>query len=276
MEQNQNIVINDELIPSAHNHAKPMLSEAVFLSAPKHIVSYGGGVNSTAMIIEMINRKMPIDAIVFSNTGGELPETYLFINNFSKWVESKGYPKIVIVKYRTKNGKVLTLEKDILTRKTLPAIAYGYKSCSDKFKIRPFNKWVKENIQGDFIKYIGFDAGEKKRAKDYENVVYPLYDWGIDRNGCTAIIEKANLNFKSPKKTSCFFCPSSRKQEILSLPNAYKERCISIEKNAQENLTNLKGLGINYAWKDLFHAQKTQLQMFDEVDYTSLPCECRV
>ena len=30
MEQKQNIVTNDELIPSAHNHAKPVLSEAVF------------------------------------------------------------------------------------------------------------------------------------------------------------------------------------------------------------------------------------------------------
>ena len=30
MEQKQNIITKDELIPSAHNHAKPMLSDAVF------------------------------------------------------------------------------------------------------------------------------------------------------------------------------------------------------------------------------------------------------
>jgi hypothetical protein len=274
MEQMQNIITKDELLTSAHHHAKPMLGAAV--SYPKHIVSYGAGVNSTAMVIEMINRKMPIDAIIFSNTGGELPETYLFIQKFSKWVESKGYPKIVIVKYQTKNGKFLTLEKDILTRKTLPAIAYGYKSCSDKFKIRPFNKWVKENIEGEYLKYIGFDAGEKQRVKSYDNVVFPLYDWGIDRNGCIEIIEKANLEFQNPKKSSCFFCPSAKKHEILSLPDEFQKRCIQIEENAKENLTNLKGLGINYAWKDLFHVEKTQLKMFDEIDYLSVPCECRV
>lgn len=268
-----NEITNDEPTSVSRTCDNTLLSAAV--SVPKHVVSYGAGVNSTAMIIEMINRKMPIDAIVFSNTGGELPETYSFVQKFSKWVESKGYPKIVIVKYKTKNGNVLTLEKDILTRKTLPAIAYGFKSCSDKFKIRPFDKWVKENIEGTFLKYIGFDAGEKQRVKHYPNNVYPLFDWGIDRNGCVKIIEDAKLDFQKPKKSSCFFCPSATPREILALPNEYKKRCIQIEENAKENLTNLKGLGRQFAWKDLFHVDKTQLKMF-ESDDLSIPCNCRL
>ena len=41
-----------------------------------HIVAFGGGVDSTAMIIGMIERQMPIDLIMFADTGGERPNTY--------------------------------------------------------------------------------------------------------------------------------------------------------------------------------------------------------
>jgi argininosuccinate synthase len=37
------------------------------------ILAYGGGVNSTAMIVGMIERGERADAVVFADTGGELP-----------------------------------------------------------------------------------------------------------------------------------------------------------------------------------------------------------
>ena len=41
-----------------------------------NIVSFGGGTNSTAMIIGMHQNKIPIDLILFADTGGEQPHTY--------------------------------------------------------------------------------------------------------------------------------------------------------------------------------------------------------
>ena len=38
-----------------------------------NIVSFGGGTNSTAMIIGMYLHKIPIDLILFADTGGEQP-----------------------------------------------------------------------------------------------------------------------------------------------------------------------------------------------------------
>ncbi len=40
------------------------------------VVSYGVGLDSTAMLVEMHNRGMRPDLILFSDTGGEKPETY--------------------------------------------------------------------------------------------------------------------------------------------------------------------------------------------------------
>lgn len=43
----------------------------------KIVVSYGGGTNSTALLVGMVNNKIIPDAIIFADTGGEKPETYL-------------------------------------------------------------------------------------------------------------------------------------------------------------------------------------------------------
>lgn len=49
-----------------------------------NIVSFGGGTNSTAMIIGMHLRKIPIDYIIFADTGAEQPHTYDFIETFNE------------------------------------------------------------------------------------------------------------------------------------------------------------------------------------------------
>ena len=43
------------------------------------VVSFGGGVDSTAMLIEMKNRGIRPDVILFADTGAERPGTYIHI-----------------------------------------------------------------------------------------------------------------------------------------------------------------------------------------------------
>ena len=52
-----------------------------------NIVGYGGGTNSTAMLIGLYHRKIPVDLILFSNTGGEQPHTYDFLPIMDCWLE---------------------------------------------------------------------------------------------------------------------------------------------------------------------------------------------
>lgn len=64
-----------------------------------NVVSFGGGTNSTAMIIGMYLHKIPIDLILFADTGGEQPHTYEFIETFNGWLEKHGLPQITSVQY---------------------------------------------------------------------------------------------------------------------------------------------------------------------------------
>jgi len=70
----------------------------VFKMNKPHIVAFGGGVDSTAMILGLYESSRPIDLILFADTGGERPETYAHIENFSKWLLNKGLPEITIVR----------------------------------------------------------------------------------------------------------------------------------------------------------------------------------
>jgi 3'-phosphoadenosine 5'-phosphosulfate sulfotransferase (PAPS reductase)/FAD synthetase len=135
-----------------------------------NVVAYGGGTDSTAMIIECVNRGIAIDYILFADTGAEKPHTYEYIKKFSAWCVSHGLPAIITVK---KGGNGETLEEECIRKKSLPSLAYGFKTCSQKFKIQPqdmfFNNLpVSREIwkRGEKItKFVGYDLTEKKRAE---------------------------------------------------------------------------------------------------------------
>lgn len=246
------------------------------------VVGYGAGVNSTAMLILLTKQNVKLDFIIFSDTGGEKPETYAFIPKFSQWLVKNGQPKIMVAKYKKSDGVEETLEQELNRRKALPPIAYGFKSCSEKYKIRPMNRYLKANHPHIFeseekpIKYIGFDIGEKRRMKDdptglFENH-YPLIELNITRGDCEKAIRDEGLCM--PLKSSCFFCPNMKAHEVLRLPEDLKKRAIKMEENAKDSLIELKGLGRNYAWKDLINADEKQLKVFDDLDMYQQPCEC--
>jgi len=169
---------------------------------------------------------------------------------------------------------VETLEEECLLRNQLPGIIYGFGSCSDKWKKRPFKRWLKEKGWQDVTQFIGFDAGEPYRAErgDMFDEGYKKRYWlierGLFRKDCIAIIEAAGI--KPPGKSACFFCPSSKKHEIIALPDDLKERAIALERNAE--LTSLKGLGRMWAWQDLIAFDNAQTDLFECT--VGIPCDC--
>ena len=242
-----------------------------------NVLTYGGGTNSTALAIECINRGINLDLIIFSDTGGEKPETYMYIDYFSKYLASNGYPEIIKVK---KGGLVETLEEECARKHCLPSIAYGFKTCSQKYKIQPVDKYLNNykeakdiwNSGDKVIKFVGFDADESHRIKDFNDkkyeVKYPLVDWDMGRDECIKSIKGEDLLI--PGKSACFFCPSSRISEIKALKAQYPDlydRAVAMEENA--HLTSISGLGRSFSWKN---AAGTG-DMFED-NYIDISCGC--
>ena len=61
------------------------------------VVGYGGGTDSTAMLIGLWQRKIPVDLILFSDPGGEQPHTYWYLRVMDRWLQSHGMPPITRV-----------------------------------------------------------------------------------------------------------------------------------------------------------------------------------
>lgn len=242
------------------------------------MVSYGAGTNSTAMLVEMVRRGEHVDVITFADTGGERPETYEYVDIFSAWLVAHGMPAITVV---TKGGRVETLEENCIRMKMLPSVAYGFKSCSQKYKVEPQEKFAnnwepskKAWAAGlKVVKCIGYDAGEPQRAAKFVESTkylwrYPLIEWDMGRDECIESIRDAGLPL--PGKSSCFFCPNSKIPEILALPPELKLRAIEMEANA--DLTSIAGLGRRWRWADLLRSHDEQMDMFNQP--VDMPCGC--
>jgi len=237
------------------------------------VVAYGGGVNSTAMLVEMHKRGIMPGVILFSDTGGERPETYAAVQTVSDWCVAHGMPAIAICKHH--GGREIgdeSLEAECLRSKRLPSIAYGFKSCSEKWKQRPFEAWLKASGVTEYRKAIGFDAGEERRAASNDDHWYPLIEWNLWREDCETICRSEGL---PTAKSSCFFCPSMKKHEIFALKKKYPDlaaRALAME--AQAELITVKGLGRNYAWRELLKNDEDQLKLFSDAGTPEIPCGC--
>lgn len=260
-----------------------------------NIVNYGGGTNSTAMLIGMWLHEIPVDLITFADPGGEHPHTYRYLEIFGKWLQDHGMPEITVVHAVDREGKRLKLYQECIQRHTLPPIAFGFKTCSQKYKATPQDKLLNHDPRcqeiwksgGRVDKWIGYDAGETKRvqcAKAYDEHDrkfkrhFPLYEWGWTREECGRVIQRAGL--PKPGKSSCFFCPSMKKPEIIQLyetePQLF-EKARQLEQNARD-LTAVRGLGRSWSWQELI-AVYEQNKAFDAAQLDlfadeNLSCGC--
>lgn len=136
---------------------------------PPVIAAWGAGVDSTAMLIELVDRGERVDAALFADVGDEHPETYAFIEQFRPWLEEHGVP-VHVVRYQPRDFKhypaYRSLSEDVLAHGVLPGVAMGGHSCAAKWKLQPQDRWIRDYeparriwaAGGKVVKLIGYDC----------------------------------------------------------------------------------------------------------------------
>lgn len=255
------------------------------------VANFGGGVDSTAMILGAMDRGWPAPtAVLFADTMGEKDETYAHVAEFSAVLISRGWPEVTVIRNTERpdgtTGPHESLEQECLTNETLPGLAFGHRGCSVKWKIQPMDRWISAQPwaieaweRGEKItRWIGYDAGESSRSvedsKRYE-YRFPLREWSWSRRDCIDTIKAAGLAV--PVKSACFFCPGSRKHEVIRLarerPDLF-ERAVAIERAAMPSLCSMAGLGRRYSWERLAKADAEQMRLFPEAPEMSCTGGC--
>jgi hypothetical protein len=57
------------------------------------------GVDSVAMLVGLHQRGIRPDLISFADTGGEKPDTYLYVPILQQWLRDVGFPPLLVVRY---------------------------------------------------------------------------------------------------------------------------------------------------------------------------------
>ena len=82
-------------------------------------------------------------------------------------------------------------------------------NCTDKWKIRPIRKWVKEEFGAPAMALMGISIDEAHRVHDPHwseyAFSYPLIERRITREECRRIIR--SHGWPLPPKSGCFYCP---------------------------------------------------------------------
>ncbi|MFH1226821.1 MAG: phosphoadenosine phosphosulfate reductase family protein [Planctomycetota bacterium] len=185
-------------------------------------LSYGGGVNSTAILalIKLGEYPMP-DRIIFCDTGAEREETYCYMRFMQKQ-----FPTIETIKSK-RGGLIEYCDK----YKVIPARMTRW--CTINTKIKPFQDLFKGI---EHIKILGIANDESHRVRDTgEKTEYPLIEKQMTRDDCINIIRE--VGWDVPIKSGCFICPFMRIAELRALykRNGHEwETLVRLEKQAND------------------------------------------
>ncbi|WP_242121184.1 hypothetical protein [Sphingomonas lacusdianchii] len=227
---------------------------------PPVVLAYGVGVDSTALLVELVDRGQPPDLILTADTGVEKPATYAYLDVIGPWIAAHGI-RHEVVRYQPKRFKhwppYYSLLEMCLTNATLPSKSMGGSSCSLKYKKAPqdafLSTWqpaIDAWARGQrVVRLIGYDAGPRDtmRANHALSINDPLYDcqyplreWGWDRDACIRRIEAEGLPV--PPKSACWLCIANQPGEIRELPTWCLRLIVLVEARAAPRLHTVEGL----------------------------------
>ena len=196
-----------------------------------HILSFGAGVNTVALMVMLLRDKAPLDGVIFADTGGETPDTYESVEVARSYLGEFHIP-FTVVQARPKKTD---LYGTAIRRRVIPSVQWRW--CTRDFKVRPIHRYYRE-LGGHVNQYVGIAYDEIHRVRDsresYVTNLYPLVDWRLTRQDCIDIISEAGLPV--PEKSGCYFCPfnsTGRWRRILERHPELFDKAITLEENSK-------------------------------------------
>lgn len=192
------------------------------------VLSYSGGVQSTAILVMAAQGLYPIDAAIHIDLGlAESPDTLQYVAS-------------VALPYAVEAGIDVRVEhvgaiSDLLHNPAHPKPPFRargsgglmVRQCTNHWKIRPFRRALRRLLREkgqslrrnavEVVLGISFDEIDRVKPPDvqYYSHVYPLIDAKFTRDDCVRIISNAGLPV--PDKSACWFCPFTPSDRVRNI-----------------------------------------------------------
>jgi len=205
-----------------------------------NVVSLSGGKDSTAMLLMMLEKQMPIDIILFCDTGLEFPAMYQHLDTLERDIGR------AITRIRSDQDYEYLMFDVPVKRKadTLFIRRYGHiyngygwagsrmRWCTSKLKDGPREKFLRPlRKKYNVLEYVGIAADEQYRLKRPRNKaanhIHPLVDWGMTEADCLKYCYDRGYDwgglYEHFRRVSCWCCPLQSLAELRQLMRNYPE-----------------------------------------------------
>ncbi|GGZ78845.1 phosphoadenosine phosphosulfate reductase [Streptomyces rubiginosohelvolus] len=213
---------------------------------PLRSISYGGGVQSTALLVLAAQGRIDFRTFLMANVGddSEHPGTLRYLEEYARpFAADHDIELAVLDRVMVRSGETRTLYGQ-LTKEGSRSLAIpvrmsngapGTRSCTADFKIKVIGRELKRRgatkeapaTVGIGISLDEIHRANKRRCEPHEEIVYPLLELGLRRVDCARIIREAGLPV--PPKSSCWFCPFHRPETWHDMrrnePDLFEKSC---------------------------------------------------
>ena len=200
-----------------------------------HIVSFSGGKDSTAMLLRMIEEKMPIDEVIFCDSGMEFPSVYDHIEKIKQVLAAN---HIIFTVLKPEHSfEWYMLERPVKSEKHGDHNGMGWPTPTLRWCTRFFKTEMTRRYYMTFdkdtriLEYVGIAKDEEFRTQGRTGQLkrkrYPLIDWGMTEADCLQYCYDRgydwNGHYKIFNRLSCWCCPLAKMGELKKVWQHYPE-----------------------------------------------------
>lgn len=198
----------------------------------KYIASCSCGKDSLAMILTILEKKFPLDYVLFFDAGKEFNSIYRNWDKLTKVLDRYGirYERLT----PDRSFDYYFSEHEVKTRSGKPK--KGYSWCGGvcrwmtTLKIDAINRFYRQFDKEVIVEYVGIASDERERIQfersDRTIKVYPLIMLGMTENDCLVKCYKSGFNWTEANgidlydvldRVSCYCCRNKNLNELRAI-----------------------------------------------------------
>lgn len=193
-----------------------------------NVLSFSGGKDSTALLLMMLEKNMPLDYIIFIDLTKEFPQIYKHIDKVEKYIGRE----ITRIKVDWNYYFAEQPRPNGMIGNSFP---FANRRWCTGLKKSAFQKFFQSiNIKPrEAIQYIGIAADEKKRLEKFKSrkenklKVTPLAEWGITETQALEYCYSKGFDwdglYNIVSRTGCYCCPFGSLKKLKKIWQYFPE-----------------------------------------------------
>ena len=222
----------------------------------KYVASCSCGKDSLAMVLKIIEKKKPLDEVIFYDTGVEFQSIYINWKKLCSILDQHGIKHTVL---KPDLPFLYEAFERPIKYKNKPGYHYGYSWCGGACRWGTGNKIMRmTKYIGNNITYVGIAFDEMHRIKSNPNKRYPLIEFKMTEKDCLDYCYANGFNWIEPDcnnidlyaildRVSCWCCSNKNLKELrniyLYLP-LYWNKLKEFQSRTDRPMKNYKRKGV--------------------------------